>query len=194
MDLQKLTKNYQILKVVTHLSEEARRVMDEAPAYYVERGRFRLIYVEPKDLDRVTGELGIYGARGFVLADYLLTDLIYNGTKVGFSVVDVELANNRMFRTLTRTLIGSGRWAELRELLEGAKEPITAVELEYEGFKLKLYGSGIISVNGPAREFEFRIKEILERVTDCLSESLEGVESGHALAVSAANMSEAAVR
>ena len=82
-----------------------------------------------------------------------------------------------LIKSLIKELINSERRGELRACLGEARTPITAIVLACEEFEVKLYGSGLVTVRGPKEEFEYRIQDILSRLTDYLLTALKKVDS-----------------
>jgi len=179
MRSQEMTgRRYQILQVATRLTEHVKEGLPKNILYLENADGRGLLYADPEELYGALPELDYFGVRGAVLPDYVLAALVVDCTSLGFAVTDIEFADSRvLIKSLIKELINSERRGELRACLGEARTPITAIVLACEEFEVKLYGSGLVTVRGPKEEFEYRIQDILSRLTDYLLTALKKVDS-----------------
>jgi hypothetical protein len=131
-----------------------------------------LIYVEPEQLYNTSSLLEQYGGRVVVFPDYVFIMLVRESKKLGFNIQDVEFTDNSRMGLIAKRFIEVGDNSGLLSFLEESGEPITAISLRDEQIEIKLYGSGLVTIQSSEDLSEDKIKQIFKRLDNLLVKSL----------------------
>ena len=136
-----------------------------------------LIFVTPEQIPALTAMLHQVGLRTVVIPDFVFVLLVAQCKQLGFEILDVEFALpsadlSFIYKPSVAHLIKSNDYLTLYNFLQHAKPPITAMQIQKNGLRVKLYGSGLIIIEGDAEDVRSRVKEFFQQLTEFLIRQL----------------------
>lgn len=171
------TRHYQILQTSYTFARTGKLTRPEIICIDLESIGGSLVFVDPKQLYAATSLLERFGVRGIVLPDYVLTILARESNKYEFEVADVEFSDSSSVGTLAKKFISDKDTLSLYQLLEEVGERVIAISLRYHQFRIKLHGSGLITLESPVEMADGEVRQILQRLTDFLVTYLEDLDT-----------------
>jgi hypothetical protein len=171
------TRHYQILQTSYTLARTDKPSRPEVICIDLETIGGSLVFVAPTQLYAATSLLERFGVRGIVLPDYVLTVLVRESGRYEFEVADVEFSDSSSVGTLAKKFISDKDTLSLYQLLEEVGERVIAISLRYRQFRIKLHGSGLITLESPAEMADVEVRQILRRLTAFLAKYLGDLDA-----------------
>jgi hypothetical protein len=121
-----------------------------------------LLYVPVDQLTHVTRLLDKFGLRTIVLPDYVFISLVNQIHQLDARILNIEFAvesplMNQAFDAITKEHLGKNDYAGLSNFLQQIKLPIRAIQFTDGRIRIKIYGSGLIIIEGDAEVVKERV-------------------------------------